>query len=109
MEPMFGKPQWFKRKKIGWGLTPVSWQGWLYTAVWSAVLLLPMLALVVRNQAPEAVIWLICSSVALVWDVRQTMQEMEREERKHLLFIGEEETEEPVDTQNFELRQRTSG
>jgi hypothetical protein len=26
----FIKPEWFKRRKYsGWGLTPISWQGWL--------------------------------------------------------------------------------
>ena len=27
---MIGKPEWFTRKKIGWGITPATWQGWLY-------------------------------------------------------------------------------
>ena len=22
---------WFKPKKIGWGITPISWEGWLVT------------------------------------------------------------------------------
>ena len=35
---MFGKPQWFREKKLGWGLTPVTWQGWVYALVWAAVL-----------------------------------------------------------------------
>lgn len=31
---MFGKPQWFRRRKYGgWGLFPATWQGWLYTAI----------------------------------------------------------------------------
>lgn len=31
---MFGKPEWFKpRKYTGWGLTPKTWQGWVYIAV----------------------------------------------------------------------------
>lgn len=28
---MIGKPQWFiRRKYTGWGLTPKTWQGWVY-------------------------------------------------------------------------------
>lgn len=27
---MFGKPHGFKPRRFGWGLTPVSWQGWIY-------------------------------------------------------------------------------
>ncbi|MFA6427669.1 MAG: hypothetical protein WCW16_04495 [Candidatus Magasanikbacteria bacterium] len=31
---MFGKPQWFKRRKYGgWGLSPATWQGWVYIGV----------------------------------------------------------------------------
>ena len=29
---MFGKPNWFRPKTFGWGLTPITWQGWAYTA-----------------------------------------------------------------------------
>jgi divalent metal cation (Fe/Co/Zn/Cd) transporter len=28
---MIGKPEWFTRRKYGgWGLTPATWQGWVY-------------------------------------------------------------------------------
>lgn len=28
---MLGNPKWFKRRKYsGWGLTPATWQGWVY-------------------------------------------------------------------------------
>ena len=31
---MIGKAEWFKRRKYGgWGITPKTWQGWLYIAV----------------------------------------------------------------------------
>ena len=30
---MIGKPKWFRRRKYtGWGLWPITWQGWVYTA-----------------------------------------------------------------------------
>lgn len=30
---MIGKPEWFQRRKYGgWGLTPKTWQGWVYIA-----------------------------------------------------------------------------
>lgn len=28
---------WFGRKRYGWGLRPVSWQGWLLTIVYIAI------------------------------------------------------------------------
>jgi cobalamin synthase len=31
---MIGKAKWFTRRKyLGWGLMPITWQGWAYTAV----------------------------------------------------------------------------
>ncbi len=30
---MLGKPEWFTYRKFGWGLTPKTWQGWLYVGV----------------------------------------------------------------------------
>lgn len=31
---MLGNPKWFKRRKYsGWGLTPATWQGWVYLGV----------------------------------------------------------------------------
>lgn len=30
---------WFRPKRLGYGATPASWQGWLLTAVLTAVLL----------------------------------------------------------------------
>lgn len=32
------KGVWFKRKLYGWGWTPVTWQGWLVTALYIALL-----------------------------------------------------------------------
>lgn len=32
------KRLWFKRKLYGWGWTPVTWQGWLVTALYVASL-----------------------------------------------------------------------
>ncbi|KGP64254.1 hypothetical protein EP47_04175 [Legionella norrlandica] len=37
---MFADPKWFTRRKYtGWGITPKTWQGWLYLAVWLAILM----------------------------------------------------------------------
>ncbi len=36
---MIGNPKWFQRRKYGgWGLTPASWQGWVYIAVMAVFL-----------------------------------------------------------------------
>ena len=28
-------PPWFARRRIGWGLSPARWQGWLATAIFA--------------------------------------------------------------------------
>ncbi|MDQ0008030.1 hypothetical protein J2T07_000189 [Luteibacter jiangsuensis] len=33
------KTYWFGRKRFGWGIGPKSWQGWLVSAVYVAVLI----------------------------------------------------------------------
>jgi phosphoglycerol transferase MdoB-like AlkP superfamily enzyme len=33
------KKLWFKRKRYGWGWTPVTWQGWLVIAVYVVALI----------------------------------------------------------------------
>jgi len=73
---MFGKPHWFKPKTFGWGLTPITWQGWIYTLIWTAVLVVPFILLQSRFQFVEAFIWLTASIVALtldVWHIRKKM------------------------------------
>jgi hypothetical protein len=34
---MIGKPEWFTYRKMGWGITPKTWQGWVYIAAVTAV------------------------------------------------------------------------
>ncbi len=105
---MFGKPQWFRRKKVGWGLRPVTVQGWLYTAAWSAVLALPFATLVLRNQPAEALIWLAAACVLLVYDVRQIMAVMTPSQpAEDVLYIGDDEaSNERLATRNYDFRLR---
>jgi len=73
---MFGKPEWFRKKKVGWGLTPITWQGWVYTFTWAIVMVAPFLALLATRGAPEAGLWLTGSVAFLMWDVRKILQVM---------------------------------
>ena len=58
---------WFGSKRIGWGLRPVSWQGWVLTALY--VLLLTGLALGLATRHTSlflvVVIVLTAASVAV--------------------------------------------
>ena len=31
------RPYWFRAKRYGWGWTPATWQGWVFTLIWLAV------------------------------------------------------------------------
>jgi hypothetical protein len=30
---------WFRRKRFGWGLQPISWQGWVMTIAYVAIVI----------------------------------------------------------------------
>ena len=48
---MFGKPNWFRPKTFGWGLTPITWQGWAYTGGWVGLLVAPFSLLLIAQAA----------------------------------------------------------
>ena len=35
---MLRRADWFQPKVIGWGIAPVTWQGWIWTMTWAAAL-----------------------------------------------------------------------
>ncbi|MHB0956017.1 MAG: hypothetical protein ACYC6N_19785 [Pirellulaceae bacterium] len=74
---MFGKPEWFRKKKVGWGLDPVSWKGWLYTALWAAAIAVPFVGLLISHLWLEALVWSAVMMAALLWDVRQVRRDMD--------------------------------
>lgn len=114
---MFGKHHWFVKKRYGWGLSPISWQGWFYSAVWCAVMILPFTLMLWLGLVPQAGIWLVASIGVLVWDVKEILGEMapagpgqpaESQELEDELFvIDENETEsERFYTRNYDLEIR---
>ncbi|HTN77619.1 MAG TPA: hypothetical protein VL096_20315, partial [Pirellulaceae bacterium] len=102
---MFGKPEWFKKKTWGWGLTPITRQGWVYTFVSSGIITIPFLVLLFSRGVPEAVIWLAAGVGMLVWDVRQIMQAMTPPKPKDVLYIGDDEPD-SVQTRQLDLKLR---
>jgi hypothetical protein len=55
---MLGKPEWFQRRKYtGWGLTPKTWQGWVYVLA----IILPIVAMQYffpdNWKVPATLIW----------------------------------------------------
>jgi hypothetical protein len=77
---MIGKPSWFSRRKyLGWGVFPSTWQGWAYLAV-AVALISASQALPVREQARLTVT--IVLAVVLAADLIHIMVAMPRDERE---------------------------
>jgi len=105
---MFGKPTWFRKHTFGWGLTPICWQGWVYTLVLASGIAIPFnfLMFVWPGNIVQAMIWFVAAVGFVIWDAREMMRAMEQEERKSLFHIGEEDTDSQVATRNFDLQVR---
>ncbi len=115
---MFGKPQWFRAKAIGWGLTPTSWKGWFYSGLWAAGIAGPFVLLLGRGQAVEAMAWMGLGLGALVYDVRQILLAMNppkvqvatspstKRDENVLYILDDSQTHPRVATRGFNLQTR---
>jgi hypothetical protein len=77
---VIGKPEWFARRKYtGWGITPKTWQGWLYIALviipFAVFQSLPYWDIKIRMIV--TVIWVLF----LMIDVFDIMIRMKKDER----------------------------
>ena len=74
---MFGKPQWIKPKTFGWGIHPITWQGWSWCGIWLGVMLVPFTGFMSqRDMWTEAFIWLGASTGVMIMDVWQILRAM---------------------------------
>lgn len=104
---MFGKPEWFKPKTFGWGLQPVTKQGWIYTGVWLGVLLIPFLPLLVLKGVLLASVWLVFGIAALSWDVWDILRQMKQEkEDENLVHIRDDDDSATLATRKYEMELR---
>ena len=111
---MFGKPSWFRKKRVGWGLRPVSWKGWMYAAVWVAVICGPFAALLAQRLLFESLVWVVTMMVAMLWDVGHVMRQMDtknvasQDVAEDILVIDENTEPDPsyYATRSYDLRLR---
>lgn len=115
---MFGSPDWFKPKSIGWGLTPIRWQGWVYTLAWVGVIGLPFALLLLRGQTAESIAWLVVTCGALIYDVREILKKMQPAvfnatavppsvSQSDVLYIGDSQSGgSPVATRNYSFQRK---
>ena len=105
---MFGKPEWFREKTIGWGLFPITWQGWAYALVWTGLIIGPFIGLLSTGRVPESLVWMGASIGFVCWDVRQIMGEMHAAANppEDLFYIDEETDTTQLATRSYDLHIR---
>ncbi|PIU22423.1 MAG: hypothetical protein COT14_01205 [Candidatus Diapherotrites archaeon CG08_land_8_20_14_0_20_30_16] len=77
---MIGKPEWFTRRKyLGWGIYPKTWQGWVYIIIFIAIFaifqLIPFWSLHIKLIVTT--IWI----AILLADVIHIMLKLKKDER----------------------------
>ena len=80
---MIGKPEWFKIRRFGgWGITPDTWQGWLYLAL----VIFPFVIIQALPFWSEEVRRLITTvwTVFLLVDVTDIMIRLRKDEREKI-------------------------
>lgn len=79
---MIGKAKWFTlRKYTGWGLTPVTWQGWLYTALFVApIAILESISVAQNFKTVFTTVWVII----FLADIFHIMIQLKKDERERL-------------------------
>lgn len=78
---MIAKKEWFGRRKYtGWGVTPKTWQGWLYIVVAVGILALVQ-SLVTADEQTKAIITLVWTVLLLV-DILPLMFSVKKDERE---------------------------
>jgi hypothetical protein len=114
---MFGNPNWFRPKTMGWGLTPIRWQGWAYALTWIGVIGLPFVSMLWWEMAPQALVWLGVMTGGLIYDVRDIRRQMQQVSfqangpaapiaaDKDVLYIGDSDAgTRPLATRNYSLK-----
>ncbi|MBD3238188.1 MAG: hypothetical protein GF332_00915 [Candidatus Moranbacteria bacterium] len=76
---MLAKSNWFQKRKYGgWGLSPKTWQGWVYISAFISVLILFNSLTFWSNQA--RIIFLIVWMAVLGFDVIKIMITLKKDE-----------------------------
>lgn len=71
--------KWFKPKRVGWGLTPTTWQGWAYTMGWVGIMIVPQLMILKMRRPLIGFIWISAAVTALCIDTWFILRRIRRE------------------------------
>lgn len=79
---MIGKQSWFRpRKYTGWGLTPVTWQGWVY--IFGFILPIAIINSISIDQNIKNIFTIVWTGVLLA-DITHIMFQIKKDERESL-------------------------
>jgi hypothetical protein len=81
---MFANPKWFKRRKYtGWGISPRTWQGWCYLAIWLGLLVSTTYVMDLFQLNSLFKLGLICVFIIIMGiDVVDIVRKMQLDERE---------------------------
>jgi cobalamin synthase len=79
---MIGNPKWFcLRKYTGWGLTPVTWQGWLYIVIF--IIPIAIINSIPLDQNIKNIFTIVLAGLLII-DVLHIMTQIKEDEREKL-------------------------
>ncbi|MBA3816126.1 MAG: hypothetical protein H0X29_06335 [Parachlamydiaceae bacterium] len=81
---MLGNPKWFKRRKYsGWGLSPSTWQGWVYIGILLCSIFSIFLATTwLKLPVPYQIGILLCVLIFIVIDCLDIAIRIDKDERE---------------------------
>jgi hypothetical protein len=85
---MFGKPEWFTYRVVGWGIAPKTWQGWVYILAFSSLFFAVILSPIPegpKNVLTAIILGLFLADVLVIWVQMGTYQD--ERQRLHQLII----------------------
>jgi hypothetical protein len=76
---MLTKEPWFKKKRVGWGISPASWKAWTAMGVWA--LLVILFANALKKNVANGLIGMAIATVGLVVVVVATSERPGRRDK----------------------------
>lgn len=63
------RENWFRPKRVGLGIQPITLKGWMYTLGWTAAIIVPSIFILKIRKPVFGLIWLSAATAAFTVDV----------------------------------------
>ena len=100
---MFANAQWFDEASSGFWPAPRGPKGWAFYAICLVGILVPAMVLVIRSQFPEAAVWVALGCGAMFLEMRSLRRDLAQRKAVDNLYVIDETTQPPVETEQYEL------